>query len=91
MRPKQEDGADLDERYWLTHGVARTAGVSLQDAITRGELDREALAHMVVRCTQCTGTDRCILHLADPAAGSAGDIPEYCLNRESLEALKWRR
>ena len=80
----------LDGRYWLTHGVARAAGVSLPELVARGVLDRDALRNMIARCAGCTKTDTCLLHLAvseDPDAA----VPPYCLNRETIETLKCRR
>ena len=80
----------LDGRYWLTDGVARAAGVHLPEAMARGELHREALRRMVARCSNCTKTDTCLLHLAQPDGGESA-VPDYCLNRETIETLKWRR
>ena len=84
--PTQIEGQD--GRFWLTNGMARTAGVRLTDAVAEGRLGRDSLDQMVARCTRCTKTDRCILYLADPSED--GPLPDYCLNHEIIEALRPR-
>ena len=74
-------------RFWLTDAMARTAGVSIADAVARGELSLDATQRLGRTCANCTKTDNCLLYLAEREGDPPGDIPGYCLNRELLQAL----
>lgn len=78
-------------RFWLTDAMARTAGVSLSQSIARGQIGRSAAAELLERCAQCTKEAECLLHLVQDAGGDGGEVPSYCLNRETIEALRARR
>jgi hypothetical protein len=83
-------GATAAERhFWLTQGMARTAGVSLSEAIVAGRMTREDLVVMVARCAACEFPERCVRWMAD--GGHLGENPPaYCLNHEAIEAIRAR-
>jgi hypothetical protein len=78
-----------ERHYWLTQGMARTAGVNLTDAIAAGRLTRDGLADMVVRCACCEFPERCVRWMAD-GRHLGENPPAYCLNHEAIEALRAR-
>lgn len=78
-----------ETHFWLTQGMARTAGVNLTSAIAGGRLTRADLASMVVRCGSCEYAERCVRWMAE-GQHLDGDPPPYCLNHEAISALKTR-
>lgn len=71
--------------WWLTHGMARAAGVSLPRAVTEGWLSRRELAALVARCQGCGCAEQCSSWLA--TATAQGALPEFCGNKAEIEAL----
>lgn len=65
--------------------MAETQGVDLDDAEFRGDLPPEMREDMILACTGCADPEACERHLADP--DRAGDIPDYCRNRDILRGL----
>jgi hypothetical protein len=78
-----------ERHFWLTQGMARTAGVSLTEAIAAGRMTREDLAAMVVRCAGCEFPERCVRWMAD-GRHLGEDPPAWCLNHEPIEAIRAR-
>ncbi|MEL6518656.1 MAG: DUF6455 family protein [Pseudomonadota bacterium] len=78
---------DTDCHYWLTQGMARTAGVNLKQEITTGRISETTFVEMVARCSACQKADGCVRWMAE-GAGGAPKIPGYCLNHEIIEALR---
>lgn len=72
--------------WWLTHGAARSVGVSLPHAVIEGWLTRGELAAIVGRCQSCTVTKDCEARLAEPQPAPA--LPEFCCNKAEIEALR---
>lgn len=84
------DMTQLDEtdcHYWLTQGMARTAGVNLKAEVTAGRISEATFVEMVARCGACQKAETCVRWMAEGAA-EAPDIPGYCLNHEIIEALR---
>ena len=71
--------------WWLTHGMARSVGVSLPSAVTQGWLTRNELARIVSRCQHCDRAEDCSAWLATVAADA--HLPDYCCNKAEIEAL----
>jgi hypothetical protein len=78
-----------ERHFWLTQGMARTAGVNLTEAIAGGRMTRPDLADMVVRCASCEFSERCVRWMAEGTHLGA-DPPAYCLNHEPISALRAR-
>jgi hypothetical protein len=78
-----------ERHYWLTQGMARTAGVNLTEAIAAGRMTRRDLAHMVVRCAGCEFPERCVRWMADGRHLGEG-APAFCLNHEAIAAVRAR-
>lgn len=81
--------ASAERHFWLTQGMARTAGVNLTEAIAGGRITRADLADMVVRCAACEYPERCVRWMAEGTHLDANP-PAYCLNHEAIAALKSR-
>ncbi len=75
-----------ERHFWLTQGMARTAGVNLTTAIADGRLARADLARMVVACASCQSSERCVRWMAEGTHLGAPP-PAYCLNHETISAL----
>jgi hypothetical protein len=92
MADELEDrlGVTAAERhFWLTQGMARTAGVNLTEAIAGGRITRADLADMVVRCSGCEYPERCVRWMAD-GRHLGENPPAYCLNHEVITAIRSR-
>jgi len=76
-----------ERHFWLTQGMARTVGVNITEEIARGKLTREDFANMVVRCGSCEFSERCVRWMAEGRHIDEGP-PGFCLNHESIQALK---
>lgn len=72
--------------WWLTHGAARSVGVSLPNAVIEGWLTRRELAQIVDRCQSCGSVRECEARLADPH--HAPNLPDFCCNKTEIEALR---
>lgn len=70
--------------FWLTIGMARKAGLNLQEAVVEGWLTRRDLAQMVDGCSVCSHHRSCIRWLAIPGEDS---LPAYCRNKMEIEAI----
>ncbi|MDX1780918.1 MAG: DUF6455 family protein [Thalassovita sp.] len=73
--------------FWLTRSVARSIGLSLTDAMSRGQLSPQGYTEMVTRCRQCPLVTQCEQWLAQNGAG-AETVPESCVNATRLNGLK---
>ncbi|MDJ0825239.1 MAG: DUF6455 family protein [Rhodobacter sp.] len=71
----------------LMHGMADKLGVTPTAALADGRLNQAGLDDMVARCRSCAKSDDCILWMVDHATGATA-APDYCLNREELQALR---
>lgn len=80
---------EAERHYWLTQGMARTVGVNLTEAIAAGRIARSDLAEMVVRCASCEFSEACVRWMAD-GRHLDENPPAYCLNHETIEALRAR-
>jgi hypothetical protein len=78
-----------ERHFWLTQGMARTAGVNLTEAIAAGRMTRGDLAAMVVRCAGCAFPERCVRWMAD-GRHLGEDPPAWCLNHEPIAAVRAR-
>jgi len=77
-------------RAWaLTQGLARVVGVSLPQAVAQGRLSHRDLAALVKRCQSCDCANKCMPWLAQIASAEA--VPEFCPNKQGIEALVPRR
>ncbi|SEN15848.1 hypothetical protein SAMN04488103_103250 [Gemmobacter aquatilis] len=76
---------EAPKAWWLTHGMARVAGVSLPRAVTEGWLKRSELARLVSRCQGCACAETCIDWVAHACKDQA--LPEFCPNKHEIEAL----
>lgn len=72
--------------WWLTHGVARSVGVSLPNAVIEGWLTRRELARIVDRCQSCSCAEDCAARLAKPQPEPS--LPDFCCNKAEIEALR---
>lgn len=79
-------GGEAAQHYWLTQGMARAVGVNLSRAISDGNLTRDHLRVMVVRCRMCGRADKCMDWLGR-SGGGADHLPRYCANKRDLESL----
>jgi len=80
-------GTAAERHFWLTQGMARTAGVNITEEIARGNLTREGFAEMVMRCASCEYPERCVRWMAE-GQHLGEDPPGYCLNHEQIQTLK---
>lgn len=71
--------------WWLTHGMARAAGVNLPGAVVEGWLTRKELARLVTRCQGCGCSALCTSWLGSARWPAA--LPGYCANKAEIEAL----
>lgn len=71
--------------WWLTRYMARISGVNLSHAVVEGWLLRDELAEIVARCASCGRGGACETWVA--TSGSALQMPEFCPNRNGIEAL----
>lgn len=76
---------DAPTAWWLTHGMARTIGVSLPHAVVEGWLTRRELEKLVDRCQCCGKSEYCTPWLAKVAQAQA--LPGFCDNKAEIEAL----
>ena len=72
--------------FGLTRGMARAIGLNLTAAVAEGLLTRADLARLVDRCTACGQVTRCSAWLGSHVSAAA--LPDYCANRDELEALR---
>lgn len=79
---------DAPRAWWLTHGMARTVGVSLPHAVIEGWLTRRELAAMVSRCQVCGKSSDCTSWLAQ--VGQSDSLPGFCSNKADIESLSPR-
>lgn len=89
--PMKIDMSQMDSedcRFWLTQAMARTAGVNLAELLACRQLQRESFERMVERCAACQKAEPCVRWLAEGAPG-APNLPQYCLNHEIIEALRF--
>jgi hypothetical protein len=77
---------DPDLSFWLTRSVARTVGINLSEAMTRGRLSAQGYGEMVTRCRKCPHAEACTAWLAVNGAGAAR-VPDHCANAPALNAL----
>lgn len=77
---------EAPKAWWLTHGMARVAGVSLPRAVLEGWLTRQELAQIVGRCQSCGRSAQCTEWLATPDASAS--VPGFCCNKAEIEALQ---
>lgn len=71
--------------FWLAHGMARTRGVHLAQAVVHGWLTRSELRRMVGNCQTCPSVDACEQWLGKP--GKAAGLPEFCTIAPEIAAL----
>lgn len=71
--------------WWLTHGMARAAGVNLPGAVVDGFVTRRELAELVHRCQTCGCSAQCTQWLGSARWPAA--LPGYCPNKAELESL----
>lgn len=72
--------------FWRTLKIAKVAGVPLAMALHKGTLARTDYARIVTKCRRCGKAAQCEALLATQQTRDT--IPDFCPNREALEALK---
>lgn len=72
----------------LVLGMADRQGLDLNELILRGEVSEDQFEAAVDRCLGCTQPTACKC-LLDSAA-SRLNLPDYCRNGDTFEALKSR-
>ncbi len=77
---------DAPRAWWLTHGMARSVGVSLPHAVIEGWLTRAELSRLLDRCEKCDKSADCTHWLAQKA--QAAVLPAFCVNKPEIEALR---
>lgn len=75
---------DMPKAWCLTRGMARVAGVNLPRAVMDGWLPRDQLDLMVDRCKACGRSEDCMQWLAQ---AQSAPLPDYCTNKDGIEAL----
>lgn len=76
---------DAPKAWWLTRGMARISGVNLPQLAAEGWLPRSKLETLTARCAACGRGRDCEPWLA--RSGQAKALPNFCPNREAIEAL----
>jgi Family of unknown function (DUF6455) len=71
--------------WWLTHGMARAAGLDLPRAVLDGWISRKELAALVSRCQTCARETTCTSFLAEVPRSQ--DLPSACPNAAEIERL----
>jgi hypothetical protein len=72
-------------RAWgLAQGMARATGVVLARAVVEGWISRRELAQMVSRCQVCGKSEDCLQWLSTLRSEP---VPEFCANKQDLQAL----
>lgn len=79
-------GDEIDH-YWLVQRMAKATGVDLVRATEAGLLEQEDWASIVTRCRGCQWAGGCDHWLSLPGDESRS-LPDRCLNRNQLTALK---
>ncbi|MDP2064256.1 MAG: DUF6455 family protein [Phaeovulum sp.] len=78
---------DADLHFWITLGMARRQGISLNEMLSDGVLTRGDVAEMVARCRNCNGMQGCLAFLSEhPDRASAA--PDWCRNAQLLAELR---
>ncbi|WP_319825647.1 DUF6455 family protein [Thalassovita sp.] len=70
----------------LVDRMAQALGVDLQALAAEGQLDRDELDRVVVRCTACSDPDDCETWL-DHQPDGLDTPPYYCCNQALFERL----
>ena len=82
---------EAPKAWWLTHGMARVAGVSLPRAVTEGWLKRSELARLVSRCQGCACVvdppPQCVTNEDCPASpqGPGVCVDNQCVNVQCVD------
>lgn len=79
--------AENPHGFWLTHGMARAAGVNLPRAVVEGWLTRRELGSIVARCATCGQDAACTAWLSQAPARPPLALAPACPNRGAIEAL----
>lgn len=78
---------DPARHFFMTRGVARVMGVSLNEAMNAGELAPDVYARMVTRCRGCALVEACQEWLAQQTHLSTTP-PPGCCNASELSRLR---
>lgn len=70
----------------LVNRMAETLGLDLAEEAQRGNLPPQDLRGTVISCVGCADPSGCADWLDDHAAGAAR-APDFCRNRERLDAM----
>lgn len=76
-----------ETHYWLAQRMAKRTGADLCTAFENGDLTQGDWKDFVERCRSCDWTKGCGRFLNEIAEETSA-VPERCLNRSVLEALK---
>lgn len=76
----------FDRHADLVHRMAGTLGVDLAEEALRGTMPPQDLRDTVLNCMGCRQAGACATWL-DAQRGGAEATPDYCRNKERLEAL----
>jgi len=85
-----QDRQRLRHHAGLLDQMAQARGIDLEEAVLEGQLRFDDIADAVLRCADCPNPGHCQrwLELQAGAARPAPDTPEYCRNREMLNAAR---
>lgn len=80
---------DTDFHFWLTRSVGRSIGLNFRQALDDGRLSPDGYMSLIQSCQVCAHVASCQHWLG----GQMGPphktrAPEFCPNREKLDALK---
>lgn len=78
---------DFNQHFWQLRALARSADLDLGEAMREHRISAMDYAAIVTRCRAAGCAQRCALWLA-ANAHLKGEIPEFCVNKEALEALR---
>ncbi|HEY0274957.1 MAG TPA: DUF6455 family protein [Paenirhodobacter sp.] len=77
-----------DLYFWVTRGIARRAGVNIDEAMHEGRMSRIAFTRMIERCRVCPRADDCLSYLAHPQGQDPSWYDQPCRNAEVLAELR---
>ncbi|MFC3059259.1 DUF6455 family protein [Paenirhodobacter populi] len=77
-----------DLYFWVTRGIARRAGVSIDAAMHDGRLPRATFLRMVERCQACPRAEDCLTYLAYPRGADPSRAGKPCQNALILAELR---
>lgn len=81
------DQNTLKRHAALLDNMANTLGIDLEEAAICGAFPMDEIPEAVLQCTQCANPEKCTRWMEQHPDG-AELTPNYCRNREVLQALR---